>query len=155
VKTKHNAAFTLIEILVAIAIVALVSVMVFPNFINIRQKARDTKRKSDILQIQKALELYKTDQLPPAYPDGNFLEFLCNQCWSQSEDCTGNIYMRKVPCDPGTTADMPYIYVRDPSDGLKYSLSGCLESTSDPDEDPVSTTECADLGKESFTVYEP
>ena len=60
--------FTLIEILIAIAIVAILVSFMMPNFVGIRTRARDTRRKSDLSQIQKALELYKSDQNPPAYP---------------------------------------------------------------------------------------
>src|SRR3989338_8407272 len=94
--------FTLIEILIVVSIIAILITFLVPNFVGIRTRARDTRRKSDLSQIQKALELYKSDQNPPAYPATGFFDSaLCGSCWS-SGDCSGNsnIYMRKVPCDP-------------------------------------------------------
>src|SRR3989344_6888197 len=60
--------FTLIELLVVIAVIAMVIVVIFPNFMGIRQRARDTGRKSDLAQLQKALEIYKQDQNPQTCP---------------------------------------------------------------------------------------
>lgn len=153
---KESRGFTLIEILIAIAIVAILVTFMMPNFIGIRIRARDTRRKSDLSQIQKALELYKSDQNPPAYPaTGFFNSALCGICWSSTANCGGNIYMRNVPCDPQSAAPTPYIFTRDPDDSLKYSLSACLENASDPDEDPVTISECSGQSKKSYTVNEP
>ena len=110
-KTENG--FTLVEILVAIAIVAVVIVVVFPNLVSIRQNARDTRRKSDLRQIREALELYKSDQSPLLYPDDGFLDAMCNLCWSSDVNCSGSIYMKKVPCDPSDPDNSAYFYSRD------------------------------------------
>ncbi|MDP2672104.1 MAG: type II secretion system protein, partial [Candidatus Daviesbacteria bacterium] len=49
--------FTLIELLVAIAIIGILSSFLLSNFVGVRQRARDGVRKSDLRQIQSALEL--------------------------------------------------------------------------------------------------
>ncbi|PIU36636.1 prepilin-type cleavage/methylation domain-containing protein, partial [Candidatus Roizmanbacteria bacterium CG07_land_8_20_14_0_80_34_15] len=59
---KHG--FTLIELLVVIAIIGSLSALFLPNFMAARERARDTQRKSDLRQIQKALEMHKQDQSP-------------------------------------------------------------------------------------------
>ena len=152
----RNKGFTLIEILIAVAIMAILTAIFVPNFLGIRARARDTRRKADLNELQKAIELFRLDQNPPVYPDTGILDpSLCNQCWSQGADCTGNIYMKKVPCDPGTLDAVPYIYYLDAGDNLKYTLSACLENTEDPDKDSVSITECSDIGRESYTLTEP
>jgi prepilin-type N-terminal cleavage/methylation domain-containing protein len=51
--------FTLIELLIVIAIMAILSGIVFASLGSSRAKARDGKRVSDIGQIQLALELYR------------------------------------------------------------------------------------------------
>ncbi len=61
--TKNNSnhfskGFTLIELLVVIAIIGMLSGMVLVSMSGMREKARDARRKSDIAQIRKALELY-------------------------------------------------------------------------------------------------
>lgn len=150
-----NSGFTLIELLVVIAIITMVIALMFPNFMGARQRARDTQRKSDLSQVQKAMELYKIDQKPQIYPTtGAFPASLCNQCWSSGGSCTGNVYMRKFPCDPGSTAPTPYIYTRNATDTLRYDLSTCLENAADPDKDLTPVPGCS-ISNTSYTIHEP
>lgn len=58
---KNKKGFTLIELLVVIAIVGLLSTMTVYAINIARIKSRDTKRKSDLLIIAKALENYFDD----------------------------------------------------------------------------------------------
>jgi general secretion pathway protein G len=53
--------FTLIELLVVISIIGVLLSIVLVSTSNTRKKARDAKRKSDIVQIKKALEMYHID----------------------------------------------------------------------------------------------
>jgi general secretion pathway protein G len=153
---RRQTGFTLIELLVVVAIVAFLMTLFFPNFMAARQRARDSQRKSDLAQMQRALELYKSDQNPPVYPTNavaNYFDInLCNNCWSSGADCSGNIYMRKVPCDPGNTVPTPYLYSLD-TDVLKYTMSACLENPVDPDKDETTIEACT--GTASYTVHEP
>lgn len=152
-----NSGFTLIEILIAIAIMAILITFLVPNFLGIRIRARDARRKSDLSQMQKALELYKLDQNPQSYPPTGFYDASwCNQCWAQNyPDCSGNIYLRKFPCDPADPNSSPYIYYLNESDNLVYTLSACLENNQDTDRDAGAITECNDIGRESYTLTEP
>jgi len=123
-----KSAFTLIEVLVVIAIIGVLSTMFLPNFMAARERARDSQRKSDLRQIQKALELYKQDQVDSSFPaTDNFPT--ANQCWSSGVNCTGNIYMNKFPADP---AGRSYYYFRG-FDLITYTLCACLENKADPD----------------------
>lgn len=146
--------FTLIELLIAIAIVSVIMAVLFPNFMGFRQRARDTQRKSDLEQMRKAVELYKLDRNPPAYPAA-LPTGICGQCWSSLVGCGGNIYMRKFPCDPASTAPTPYIYNIGASDNLIYTLSACLENAADPDRDPTPVPGCSSWTAVSYTVHEP
>lgn len=147
--------FSLIELLVVIAMIASLLAVLFPNFMAMRQRARDAERKSDVTQIQKALELYKLDQNPQSFPtDITLGASLCRTCWSSQANCSGNVYMRKFPCDPNSANPTPYIYVRDPSNNLKYSLVACLENPADPDRDSAKNASCT-WTSASFTLYEP
>lgn len=129
---KKNNAFTLIEVLVVIAILAGLVAILFPNFMSIREKARDTQRKNDIKQLQKALELYKENSYPPAYPTA-----LPNPCQAFTNPSDGTqVFMSKIPGDPMgncTTNIRRYFYYRWTTDPLKYELRACLEDKQDVD----------------------
>ena len=67
-RTK-NKGFTLIELLVVIAIIGVLSSIVLASLNSARKKARDTRRITDLKQIQLALELYfdgQSNQYPAA-----------------------------------------------------------------------------------------
>ncbi len=59
---ENKRGFTLIELLVVIAIIGLLSSIVFASLNTARLKARDTRRMSDLHQIQLALNLYYSDK---------------------------------------------------------------------------------------------
>ena len=131
---KFNRAFTLIELLVVIAIISSLSALLLPNYMSTRERARDSQRKSDLRQFQKALELYKDSQSPITYPvalptPGN--------CWSSGAGCTGSIYMNKTPGDPSPLKSYKYILG---VDTLTYTLCACLENIADPDASSSCTT---------------
>lgn len=141
--------FTLIELLVVIAIIGMLSALFLPNFMGARERARDTQRKSDLKQIQKAFELYKQDQNPPAYPTSMPT---ANNCWSSGVNCTGNIYMNKVPTDPSPNRQY---YLSTNNSTLTYTLCACLENNSDPDAvSNCNVCETCSSGK-CFVVNQP
>ncbi|MBI5127131.1 type II secretion system protein [Candidatus Roizmanbacteria bacterium] len=146
---KNKLAFTLIELLVVIAIIGTLSALFLPNFMAARERARDTQRKSDLKQIQKAFELYKQDQTPPSFPATLPAE---NVCWSSLAGCTGNIYMNRFPTDP--SPNKQYYYDVDNST-LTYTMCACAENSADPD----STNDCGVCGSCSsgkcYTVIQP
>ncbi len=150
--------FTLIELLVVIAVITMVMAVFFPNFMGARQRARDTQRKNDLAQIQKSMELYKLDQNPQSYPADAVLSS-CGGCWTDGgvyATCApSNLYMRKIPCDPGSTAITPYIYRREATDNMKYTLTACLENAVDVDRDSTVEPTCVPWTNVSYTVREP
>lgn len=125
--------FTLIELLVVIAIIGMLSSFFLPNFMGARERARDTQRKNDLKQIQKALEMYKQDQQYPAYPTptGARAANGLGTCGTPFEGTS--VYINKIPCDPQSIAPTPYYYYRNPDDTLKYTLCVCLENKADSD----------------------
>src|SRR3990172_7752639 len=118
-----NKGFTLLEILVVISIIGMLAALSLPNFMSTRARARDAQRKSDLKQIQKALELYKLDQSPPLFP-----LTLPNpgDLWLEGP----NTYMSKFPGDPAA----PYYYSVDNAT-LTYTLAACFENAANPDGD--------------------
>ena len=152
--------FTLIELLVAIGIIGILASFLLANFVGVRQRARDGVRKSDLRQIQSALELYRSDK--GGYPtsgssSGNFPTV----CGSQFDDgaSTPAIYMKKIPCDPsGGTAIYTYIPSNPNSDNTlyaSYSLVACLENKNDSQKDAVNVSPCDGTNNFSYTLTNP
>lgn len=68
---RRNRAFTLIEILVVVAIIALLSSVVLNSLAEARMKANDTKIAEDLRQVRKAIEIYYNDN--NSFPDPTIL----------------------------------------------------------------------------------
>lgn len=134
--------FTLIELLIVIVIISVLATFLMVNFIGVRQRGRDAERKSDLRQIQSALELYRSDQgsypLPPL-PFGSAL----------TGGSPAVTYMQKVPKDPLNS--LPVFIYTYTSDTSTYTLQACLENVNDPQKDSSSVSPCDTLGKTSFS----
>lgn len=123
-KRSAQQGFTLIELLVVIAIIAVLASFIMSNFIAVRQRARDGQRKSNVGQVQAALEVYRADV--GSYPStANFPT--CGNALSFGK----TTYIPKVPCDPLNTST-GYTYT---SGGTTYSIIACLENSNDPEID--------------------
>jgi prepilin-type N-terminal cleavage/methylation domain-containing protein len=67
--SNRQSGFTLIELVVVIAIIALLAAIVLSSFDVVQFKAHDARRISDIESVQKSLELYYIAH--SRYPDAN------------------------------------------------------------------------------------
>jgi general secretion pathway protein G len=125
---KSKRSFTLIELLVVIAVLAGMIALLVPNFMAIREKSRDVRRKSDLKSIQKALELYNQNQNPRVYPSA-----LPTPC-QPFTDANGIVYMQKFPLDPlySCTGVTSNYYLAQPTPG-EYLLGACMENKNDPE----------------------
>lgn len=143
---RKSRGFTLIELLIAISIIGILSSFLLANFVGARQRARDGVRKSDLRQIQAALELYRSDQA--AYPATDDFP----ECGSPLQDSSSPpvVYMKKIPCDPST--DEVYTYS---SDTLTYSIIACLENESDSQKDATNVDPCDGTSEFSYTLENP
>jgi len=101
-----NEGFTLIEILVAATIIAILSVIGVVSYTRINMRSRDAKRISDLEQVRSALEMYRTDKT--YYPDTgtgfNQLSVLDSELVPT--------YAPSMPTDPKSTSQtlVPYYY---------------------------------------------
>lgn len=144
----HSKAFTIVEILIAISIVAIFITMPVLAYSNYSRSQRDIKRKSDINQIQQALTQYKS--ATGAYPD--------EATWDT--DLINAGYLPKLPVDPadGRTvpnSDLQFQYDYN-SDGVQYELTAVLENT-DKSADPgeVSIYRASSSGGASVDNIDP
>jgi type II secretion system protein G len=119
-KMKKSKGFTLIELLVVIAIIGILATIVLVSLNSARQKARDTRRISDVRQIALALEMYYDDN--GAYP-GDADAAACDDWAALVTAIQDGGQMTVVPTDPG--GSVAYAYNTNLTD---YVLRAQLES---------------------------
>lgn len=66
--TNCSPGFTLVELLISIAIMATLMAILLPNFMGARERARDAQKIQDIGAMKNALRIYYNDR--QAYPTG-------------------------------------------------------------------------------------
>ena len=69
VRTKLQQGFTIIELLIVIAIIGILATLVLTNFQGAQARGRDTVRQNDINSLYQKLEEYYNEN--GGYPDGN------------------------------------------------------------------------------------
>lgn len=121
--------FTLIEMLVVIGIMALLTALASFNFNQARARSRDIQRKSDMKQLQSALEAYKNDY--GYYPNQASLSGLNTHLLTISASFP---YIKAAFKDPkeaqSTNSWRDYTYTY--TSATQYTLYACLEIRSDP-----------------------
>jgi len=121
-----NKGFTLVELLIVIVILGVLSSFVTGNFLNSLKKGRDTKRKGDLQQLQKAFELYYEDTRTYPALSGNKIP-TTNAPLCYSDDCSTKYYMQQMPTDVNT--NYYYYYVSDKK--TYYKIYSCIENADD------------------------
>lgn len=107
--------FTMIEILVVVAIIALLTTIGIISYTQTNKKARDGKRKADMEQVRAALVLYRTDE-------GEYPESLD---WDTMSPITSYISGTSLH-DP---LNEPYTQYSYSSDGSTFEVCATLEAT--------------------------
>jgi len=118
--------FSLVELLVAISIIGILISVVYVSFNAAREQARDDARKTDLKQLQLAVELYRAQN--GRYPAA------CNTSWSGQVGSTfacssGGEYIvgltpdfiASLPIDPNIGGSRSYLYRVD-STGSNYKI---------------------------------
>ena len=117
--TCRASGFTLIEVLIVIAIIGLLASVVLVGLGSFRSRGRDTRRIADLRATQNGLELYYTKN--GKYP--------ADENWSELEKTlrTANIGVVKISHDPSSRGS-EFEYAYDTSDDLQsYVLRAQLE----------------------------
>jgi general secretion pathway protein G len=104
-QSRKNRGFTLIEVMVVIAILGILATLVVPRVMNRPDEAREVKAQSDLAAIESALDLYRLDNgiyptteqglealtakptqapVPRIFPDGGYMRRLPQDPWGNN-----------------------------------------------------------------------
>ena len=110
-KNNSQAGFTLLELLIVMAVIGLISSIAVGATTTTRSRTRDQRRIDDLLQIRKALELYLHDH--GDYPPGP-CGYNCNSYYLSTHsnwDTFANYlkpYIDRLPVDPVNNLAYPW-----------------------------------------------
>lgn len=126
IKITENRGFTLIELIVVMAVIGVLSTLIINNLNDSRGRARDAQRKQNLNQLKTALRMYYNDY--QAYPANSGNTILgCgdgNDACSDDFATTNTVYMNRLP---------EFSYYRQTGGGDGFDLKVVLENPSDPD----------------------
>ena len=97
VRRKKHQAFTLIELLIVVAIIGILAAIAVPNFVNARLRALVSRTEADLRSLGTAFESYRLDNnmYPPTPDAGRFTRFV-----RLAKLTTPIAYMSTIPLDP-------------------------------------------------------
>ena len=119
---KSGAGFTILELLISVAIIAMLSAITMTLLSGVKEKNRDAKRMQDIHQLQNALSLYYANhsQFPIA---ATAINITGTDTFSEELEADGVI--PAVQTDPLYPAQA---YVYESSAGSTFTITFCLET---------------------------
>lgn len=141
--------FTLIEVLVAATIIAVLTAIGVVSYTSINKRSRDTKRKSDMEQIRSALEMYRADigYYPNAGGGG----------WANASsldtDLVVNGYMAAIPSDPKSSTQVYRYKATDLSSGNYYGY--CLSALIEAELNPTDTCTPDTVNSHNYGLKSP
>jgi general secretion pathway protein G len=97
--------FTLIELMIVVAIIAVLASILIPNFLNARAQAQTAACMANLNQIATSAELYYSDH--NAYPAGSAIA-VAPAAFTDSS--TGVVYLNNTPRDPAASPTDVYSF---------------------------------------------
>jgi len=121
--TSNNKGFTLVELLIVVAILAILIIVSLASLTKERTKAQDAKIKADLHSLKIAFENYYNDN--NCYPPAAWFD--------DASDCeSSNLspYLKTLPCDPRTS--MPFVLETDPTTCTWFKFYAQITNLGDP-----------------------
>ena len=144
---KFYSAFTLVELLIVIAIIGILTAVASLSYTNIEKRGRDAQRKNDLNQIKVALSTYYNAQAPVQYApssgtSGTGCMVTSGFCGTATIDGSTDylsmalspLYMRSVPTDPRQIDIYVYKYISSALNSVanqNFTVTATLENTGD------------------------
>jgi general secretion pathway protein G len=125
---KKQSGFTLIELMIVVAIIGILASMAVVQLKSTKQKAMEAALKEDLYVLRNCIDQYFTDK--GKYPDS--LETLVDDG-----------YMRKIPVDPFTESDTTW--VEEQAAGMNTGGGGGSGGSGDAADDPAAQSGIADV----------
>jgi general secretion pathway protein G len=104
IRGKQVAGFTLVELMIVMAIIGILLMVAVPNFIAATKRAKEAVLKEDLFVLRGAIDSYTMDK---------------QKAPQSLDDLTQDGYLKKIPVDPITGSNTTW--VTDVSDAM-YSL---------------------------------
>ena len=130
---KAQSGFTIIELLIVIAIIGILAGLVLNNFQGAQAKARDTQRRTDINNIHAKLEEFYNEE--GGYPNEDLTATLLAGIDTEALiDADGGTNQIEETFTTSTTAPTPSV---DNDNEYEYAAYGCDSATAVTHVDPV------------------
>lgn len=138
---ERERGFTLIEMMIVVAIIAILVAVLVPNFIRARAQAQTAACESNLKSIATAIELYQTDH--NQYPTASAVSITAT-------DANLSTYLKQVPVDPANPTGH-YIYTVTPASSTASSSSYTI--TCPGFHDPATTLSIGGTGSKNGITY--
>jgi prepilin-type N-terminal cleavage/methylation domain-containing protein len=139
---KTRPGYTLIEVLIVVAILSVLVIATLMSIKNQRDKAEDARAKADLARLKIAFEDYYNDH--NCYPP--------SQWFDDTADCGANVltpYLNSIPCDRNT--GLPYVLETDATTCGWYKLYATF-SYPDTDEQAIAMRSSTGSTKGNYGV---
>lgn len=168
---NYHRGFTLIELLIVTLLIGILTSVGIFTYSSAQAKARDSRRKQDLNDIKKALELAREDTPGSYYPpcDGtpnpNYCDVKTISPNNPGQNLASQGYMKDVPQDPlglhsgncfnaYQSTNYTYCYTASPAASpTSYALTACLENKKEPLEDSVKDVTATGNCPSNRTLY--
>lgn len=121
-----NKAFTLIELMIAISLIAILSSVGIISYSSLQQRGRDAQRINDLNQLKIALTTYYNAQVPTSYVVAATTITINDSNDALTTALKPN-YIKDVPVDPTNTGNNVYKY-QSANSAKDFTLFSTLEN---------------------------